>query len=101
MHHTFDPQIFVGQPMRLARCGENDFSVIVAGHAAGRIFETMRGSGKCVWLWTMTGPYLPGAGLTGSGDSDDLPAAKAAFRATFDAWLAWTIRQNAPVTWYE
>lgn len=101
MHYRLDPQIFVGQPMRLARGGENDFRVIVAGHTAGRIFETMRGSGRHVWLWTVTGPYLPGAGLTGSGDSDHLAAAKSAFRATFDTWLAWAIRQNAPVTWHE
>jgi hypothetical protein len=49
----------------------------------------------------VTGPYLPGAGLTSSGDADDLAAAKSAFRATFNAWLSWAIRQNAPVTWHE
>jgi hypothetical protein len=49
----------------------------------------------------VTGPYLPGAGLNGSGDADDLPDAKKAFRATFDTWLRWAICQNAPVTWHE
>jgi hypothetical protein len=101
MHHKLDPHIFIDQPLHLARSRENDFRVMVAGHAAGRIFATLRSSGRNVWLWTVTGPYLPGAGLNGSGDSDDLAAAKSAFRATFDAWLQWAIRQNAPVTWHE
>ncbi len=101
MHYRFDPHIFIDQPMHLARSGENDFRVIVATHTAGRIFATLRSSSKHVWLWTVTGPYLPGAGLNGSGDADDLPDAKKSFRATFDAWLQWAIRQNAPVTWHE
>jgi hypothetical protein len=44
---------------------------------------------------------VPGARLNGSGDADDLPGAKIAFRRTFDAWPQWAIRQNAPVTWHE
>ena len=87
--------------MHLARSGENDFRVIVTGHTAGRIFATLRSGRRHVWLWTVTGPYLPGAGLHGSGDADDLPEAKTAFRSTFDAWLSWAIRQNVPVTWHE
>jgi hypothetical protein len=101
MYYRFDPRIFIDQPMHLAPSGESDFRVIVAGHIAGRIFATLRSSSRNVWLWTVTGPYLPGAGLNGSGDADDLPDAKKAFRATFDAWLQWAIRQNAPVTWHE
>jgi len=61
MHHRIDPRIFVDQPMHLFRRAENDFGVIVADHKAGRIFQTLRGSGQNVWLWTVTGPYLPGA----------------------------------------
>ena len=87
--------------MHLARSAENDFGVIVADRKAGRIFQTMRGSGQHVWLWTVTGPYLPGAHLNGSGDADDLPGAKTAFRSTFDAWLSWAIRQNTPIIWHE
>ena len=101
MHYRFDPRIFIDQPLHLARSAENDFRVIVAGHTAGRIFATLRSSGRHVWLWTVTGPYLPGAGLSSSGDADDLPEAKKAFRATFDTWIQWAIRQNAPVTWHE
>jgi hypothetical protein len=35
--------------------------------------------------------------LSGCGDSEDITGSKMAFRATFDAWLAWAIRQNAPI----
>jgi hypothetical protein len=101
MLYRFDACIFIDQPMHLAPSGESDYRVIVAGHIAGRIFATLRSSSRHVWLWTVTGPYLPGAGLNGSGDADDLPDAKKSFRATFDAWLQWAIRQNAPVTWHE
>jgi hypothetical protein len=101
MHHQFDPRIFIDQPMHLVRSADNDFRVMVAGHTAGRIFTTLRSSGRHVWLWTVTGPYLPGAGLNGSGDAEDLPEAKTAFRSTFDAWLSWAIRQNVPVAWQE
>ena len=87
--------------MHLSRRSENDFCVIVADHKAGRILQTLRGSGQHVWLWTVTGPYLPGAQLNGSGDADDLPGAKTAFRSTFDAWLSWAIRQNTPIIWHE
>ncbi len=101
MHYRFDPRIFIDQPMHLARSGENDFRVMVAGHTAGRIFATLRSGRRHVWLWTVTGPHLPGARLNGSGDAEDLPGAKTAFRSTFDAWLLWAIRQNAPITWHE
>lgn len=101
MHHWFDPQIFIDQPLHLARSSENDFQVIVAGHTAGRIFATLRSGRRHVWLWTVTGPYLPGAQLTGSGDAEDLQGAKIAFRTTFDAWFNWAIRQNEPVIWHE
>jgi hypothetical protein len=70
----------------------------VGGHTAG---PHLRSGRRHVWLWTVTGPYLPGTGLTGSDDADDLAAAKSAFRATFDTRLQWAIRQNAPITWHE
>lgn len=101
MHYRFDARIFTGQTMLLARSVEDDFRVTIAGHTAGRIFRTMRGSNRSIWFWTVTGPYLNGAQLTGCGDADDLQDAKIAFRSTFDAWHAWAIRQNAPVTWCE
>ena len=48
MHHRLNPRIFIDQPMHLTRSAENDVCVIVANHKAGRIFQTLRGSGKQV-----------------------------------------------------
>lgn len=101
MHYRFDPQTFTGQPMHLARSAADDYRVMIAGHTAGRIFRTMKSASQHVWLWTVTGPYLPNARLNGTGDSTDIAEAKAAFRATFNAWLEWAVEQNAPVVWHE
>lgn len=101
MHYRFDPQIFVDQPLTLAGGLNDDYRVAIAGHIAGRIFKTLRGSCQNVWLWTVTGPYLPSDRLNGSGNSNDIGEAKQAFRATFDAWLAWAVQQNSLITWYE
>lgn len=101
MHYRFDPHIFVGQPMHLGRTAADDYRVTIAGHTAGRIFRTTKSASRHVWLWTVTGPYLIAARLKGSGDCTDIAEAKAAFRATFDAWLTWACQQNAPITWHE
>ena len=87
MQYRFDPHIFVDQPLHLARSGANDFRVMVAGHTAGRMFATLRSGRRNVWLWTVTGPYLPDARLNGSSDAEDLPGASTAFRSTFDVLL--------------
>ena len=101
MHHRFDPQIFVRQSLHLEGGDDDDYRVTIAGHTAGRIFRTMRSASQNVWLWTLTGPYLPATQLNSNGDSTDLGEAKTAFRATFDAWLQWAIQQNAPIMWHE
>ena len=101
MHYIFDPQIFVDRSLHLEGGSQDDYRVTIAGHTAGRIFRTTRSARQHVWLWTVTGPYLPGTQLNGSGDADDLPGAKTAFRSTFDAWLSWAIRQNTPIMWHE
>ena len=101
MHHRFDPQIFVRQSLHLEGGDDDDYRVTIAGHTAGRIFRTMRSASQHVWLWTLTGPYLPAAQLNSNGDSTDLGEAKTAFRATFDFWLAWALRQNGEVIWHE
>lgn len=98
MHYRFDPRIFVDQSLRLEGGSHDDYRVTIAGHTAGRIFRTMKSASQHVWLWTVTGPYLPGAQMSSNGDSPDIIEAKVAFRATFDAWLRWAIQQNAPVT---
>ena len=43
-----------------------DFRVVVAWHAAARIFQTLRASGRHGWLWTLMGGLsgrVPGRGV--------------------------------------
>jgi hypothetical protein len=74
---------------------------MISKHHAGRIFKTSRGSIGQVWLWTVTGPYCGAVGINTSGDCATLGEARQAFRAAFDKWHAWAIRQNAEVSWHE
>jgi hypothetical protein len=101
MHYRLDPHIFVGQPMTLRRIADDDYRATIGGHTAGRIFRKMRGGNQYVWLWTVTGPSCAGAGLNSSGDCEELAEAKVAFRATFDSWLSWAMKQKTVATWYE
>lgn len=101
MHRQLDPRTFIDQPLRLRKIGDGDYRVTIRGHTAGRILKTSRGGNQQVWLWTLTGPYCVAAGLGSSGESDRLDTAKQALRASFDAWLAWAIRQNGDVVWHE
>ncbi len=54
-----------------------------------------------MWYWTITGPYCGAVGINTSGDCATLGEARLAFRAAFDRWHAWAIRQNAEVSWHE
>lgn len=101
MQYTFYPNIFIGQPMHLVRIADDDFRVVIAGHTAERIFKTMRGNSKYTWLWTITGPYLPGSRLCSSGECDTLQDTTTVFRSVFDAWLEWALLRNASITWHE
>ena len=47
-----------------------DFRVVVAWHATGRIFQTLRASGRHGWLWTVMGALsgrVPGRGVGSAG----------------------------------
>lgn len=101
MHLRVDPRHFANEPLTLKLIGHSDYRVMIAGYAAGRIFMTMRGGMREVWLWTLTGPYCGSADINTSGECEMLQEARLAFRDTFDRWLAWAIRQNAEVSWHQ
>ena len=44
------------QPLLLKRLAAGDYSVTVKDLRAGRIMQKPLSGGRCVWLWTMTGP---------------------------------------------
>ena len=101
MHITVDPGKFCDQKLELRSIGENDYRIVISNYSAGRIFRTVRGSMALMWYWTITGPYCGAVGINTSGDCATLGEARQAFRAAFDKWHAWAIRQNAEVSWHE
>ena len=100
MSRYVDPATLEGQPLILKVIGAQDYSVRVLDRVAGRITIKPLSGGRTVWFWTVTGPYLPGHLRPGDGDADTLEEAKAAFRAKFDAWLAWAKDLQHPVVWH-
>jgi hypothetical protein len=96
-------QQFVDQPLLLKTTyegAENDHAIHCAGHLIGRIMLTPMSGGAEIWLWTITGPYLPPELQPSHGRADTLAEAKKAFREKFDAWLAWALEQAGPVPWH-
>jgi hypothetical protein len=83
----------------------DDFAVeIDAGQhgrlVVGRIMSAARPGNATAFLWTVTGPAEPEAPVALSGDADDLPAARAAFRAAFDALLLWaSMERQGELRW--
>lgn len=94
-----DPATLEGQPLILKTAAPNDYTVMVLDRIAGRIMAKPVTGGRTVWFWTVTGPYLPDRLRPGDGDAESLEEAKAAFRAKFDAWLAWARDLQHPVMW--
>ena len=81
-------------PLLLRRSTDSDFTVeIAAGEigrlAAGRILMVARSGGVSRWLWSLTAPAAPDAGIGLHGEAETLPEAQEAFRLAFDQVLAW------------
>ncbi|MFN0191860.1 MAG: hypothetical protein ACKVP5_07760 [Aestuariivirga sp.] len=83
-------------PLLPKRLADDDFAVMAGEFLAGRIMRKSKAFGESVWLWTVTGPYLPPQLQPGHGEADNLDAARAAFRAKFDAWRVWAAQQPEP-----
>lgn len=94
-----DPKTLVGQQLRLRKTAEADYTVRVADLAAGRIMRKPVAGGSTVWLWTVTGPYVPPKLQPSHGDAESLDAAKEAFKVKFRAWLLWANSRSGEATW--
>ena len=86
--------------------GDNDFGVHVeAGEhgrlTVGRIMRVSRASGRIAWLWTVTGPAEPDAGVGLVGEAEDLDTAKVEFSRAFDAVLYWCVsNRGGEIRWH-
>lgn len=87
----------------LRRIAQDDYSVDVAASErslliVGRIMRVARSSVRTAWFWTITGPAAPHAGIALVGEADDLEAAKAALRQSFDRLLHWAAIDRPPTS---
>ena len=88
------------------RTGSDDYSISVeAGEhgrlPVGRIMLVARASGRTAWIWTITGPATPDAGIELAGEAEDLEAAKAALRGAFDRLLYWSsMAKDGELRWH-
>lgn len=94
-----EPATLEGQPLILKAMAPDDYGVNVLDRQAGRIMAKPLSGRRVVWFWTVTGPYIPSHLQPSHGEADSLEEAKAAFRAKFDAWLAWAKGLQHPVVW--
>ena len=94
-----DPADLEGQQLTLKPVGAADYSVHIFEYTAGRIMLRPAPGNRVVWLWTITGPYMPAHLQPSHGEAETLKEAKIAFRAKFDSWLAWAKELQHPVAW--
>lgn len=94
-----EPATLEGQALILKAMAPDDYGVRVLDRLAGRIMAKPLSGRRVVWFWTVTGPYVPSHLQPSHGEAESLEEAKAAFRAKFDAWLAWAKDLQHPVVW--
>jgi hypothetical protein len=66
--------------------GPDDYNVMSGGRAIGRIFRSATAPADRPWMWTITGVTVAPA-LRNYGFAETREEAKAAFAATWRAWL--------------
>jgi hypothetical protein len=94
-----DPATLKDEPLILKRIGEGDYSVRAINRVAGRIMLKSVSGSRAVWLWTVTGPYIPSELQPSHGDADSLEDAMAAFRSKFNRWREWAETLGHDVVW--
>ena len=80
--------------------GSDDYVVMIDGLTAGRIMRIEHAGNRPVWFWTITGPYRSSPASRAVVTATRWAAAKAAFRAAFDRWLTWALRQPGKASWH-
>ena len=91
----------MAQPLMLRRIAEDDYTVRCGALTVGRIMLKPLSGSRAMWLWSVTGPYLPPELQPGSGDAESLEEAKAALKARFDAWLHHAAVRGGEGHWHQ
>ena len=86
-----DPKRFAGKPFVSKRLADDEFSISIDGLHAGRIMRRDRQGENQVWIWSLTGPFVPTQLHPISGEENAIVAAQEKFEATFWKWHSWAM----------
>ncbi len=89
-----------GKPLILRRIGEDDYSVRVADLSVGRIMLKPVSGGSAVWLWSITGPYMPPQLQPSSGDAGSLDDAKTMIKSKWLSWMFYAASRGGEAEWH-
>ena len=77
----------------------DDYTVKATTVVMGRIMRMAKSFNVHVWLWTITGPYIPTVLQPSNGEAETLEQAKKDLRAKIDLWFAWAEKQRGGAVW--
>ena len=77
----------------------DDYTVKATTVVMGRIMRMAKSFNVNMWLWTITGPYIPTALQPSNGEAETLDQAKKDLRAKLDLWFAWVEKQRGGAVW--
>lgn len=83
---SLDPERFVGFNFTRRLDAPDDYSILIDGLVAGRIYKTTSQSKGIVWFWTLTGPAIPIELGSHNGIAPSLEEAQDLFKQKFKAW---------------
>jgi hypothetical protein len=88
------------KPMTLRKTfsgAADDYEVRIGDVTLGRIMLRNKSFGQSLWLWTLTGPYVPAALQPSHGEAESLEIAKVDFKIKFTRWLDWANTQDGSI----
>jgi hypothetical protein len=85
------------KPMTLRRTfggAVDDYEVRIGDVILGRIMLRNKSFGQSLWLWSVTGPYIPPTLQPSHGEAESFEIAKVDFKSKFTKWLDWAGKEG-------
>jgi hypothetical protein len=92
--------MFSQMQLTIKKIGQDDYSVLSGNRGAGRIMRKPKAFGESVWLWTVTGPFVPAPLLPSHGEAGSLESAKRAFREKWERLHEWSASAGKLLHWH-
>ena len=86
MAFSVDPERFTDFNFTRRLEAPDDYSILIDGLLAGRIYKTTSRTKTIVWFWTLTGPSIPIELGSHNGVASSLNEAQDHLKAKFVAW---------------